>query len=68
MVWCLSCNAEVTAEVDDTRGFTCCTQCGVVLDETAFKVRLKVVQAVGELLRADPHSALSEASSGGIAS
>ena len=36
MVWCLSCNAEVTAEVDDTRGFTCCTQCGVVLDETAF--------------------------------
>eukprot|EP00793_Prasinoderma_coloniale_P000138 PRCOL_00005646-RA len=36
MVWCTTCNADMAAEVDDTRGFTCCTGCGRVLDETAF--------------------------------
>ncbi|KXZ48221.1 BFR protein [Gonium pectorale] len=36
MVWCATCAAEVEVEVDDANGFSCCVQCGRVVEDTAF--------------------------------
>jgi transcription factor IIIB subunit 2 len=36
MVYCNYCEVEVEVEVDDANGFSCCVQCGRVLEDTAF--------------------------------
>jgi len=34
--WCETCKEEVEAETNDSNGFTCCTQCGKILDDNVF--------------------------------
>ncbi|KAL4428055.1 hypothetical protein ABPG75_002144 [Micractinium tetrahymenae] len=36
MVYCGYCQDDVDVEVDDANGFSCCVQCGRVLEDTAF--------------------------------
>ncbi|GLI62861.1 Transcription initiation factor TFIIIB Brf1 subunit [Volvox africanus] len=36
MVWCSQCQADVEVEADDAKGFSCCMQCGRVVEDTAF--------------------------------
>nr|BCL66138.1 Transcription initiation factor TFIIIB Brf1 subunit [Volvox africanus] len=36
MVWCSQCQADVEVEADDAKGFSCCVQCGRVVEDTAF--------------------------------
>nr|BCL66206.1 Transcription initiation factor TFIIIB Brf1 subunit [Volvox reticuliferus]BCL66274.1 Transcription initiation factor TFIIIB Brf1 subunit [Volvox reticuliferus] len=36
MVWCSQCQAEVEVEADEAKGFSCCVQCGRVVEDTAF--------------------------------
>ncbi|KAL4445344.1 hypothetical protein ABPG77_011169 [Micractinium sp. CCAP 211/92] len=36
MVFCGYCQDDVDVEVDDANGFSCCVQCGRVLEDTAF--------------------------------
>mmetsp|Transcript_2661 Transcript_2661/g.6272 ORF Transcript_2661/g.6272 Transcript_2661/m.6272 type:complete len:605 (+) Transcript_2661:254-2068(+) len=35
-MWCAFCKCQVEAEVDEANGFTCCTTCGRVLDDSVF--------------------------------
>ena len=34
--WCETCKEEVDAETNESNGFTCCTQCGKILDDNVF--------------------------------
>ncbi|GJP74751.1 hypothetical protein CLOP_g5291 [Closterium sp. NIES-67] len=36
MVWCSYCGRDQQAEVDEANGFSCCTGCGRVLDDTVY--------------------------------
>lgn len=36
MVWCHGCCSDVDTEANEADGFTCCTQCGAVLDDVVF--------------------------------
>ncbi|GLC54447.1 hypothetical protein PLESTB_000864600 [Pleodorina starrii] len=36
MVWCNQCQAEVELEADEANGFSCCVQCGRVVEDSAF--------------------------------
>jgi transcription factor IIIB subunit 2 len=35
-MWCTNCRENVEAEVDEANGFTCCQNCGKVLDDSVF--------------------------------
>lgn len=36
MVYCQTCDAEVEVDADESHGFSCCVQCGRVVDDHAF--------------------------------
>nr|ADI46953.1 BFR1m [Volvox carteri f. nagariensis] len=53
MVWCSQCQAEVELEADEANGFSCCVQCGRVLEDTAFSTDVmftKGADGAGELV------------------
>ncbi|KAL4858728.1 Transcription factor IIIB subunit [Chlorella vulgaris] len=47
MVYCTACACEVDAEVDDANGFSCCVQCGRVLEDTAFSADITFAKDAG---------------------
>ncbi|EFN55262.1 hypothetical protein CHLNCDRAFT_57908 [Chlorella variabilis] len=47
MVYCNYCACEVDVEVDDANGFSCCVQCGRVLEDTAFSADITFQKDAG---------------------
>jgi transcription factor IIIB subunit 2 len=35
-MWCATCAAEVEVDTDESHGFSCCLQCGRVVEDIAF--------------------------------
>eukprot|EP00897_Mesotaenium_endlicherianum_P003478 jgi/Mesen1/3158/ME000184S02223 len=53
MVWCGYCGRDQPAEVDETNGFTCCTGCGRVLDDTVYSTDVTFSKGAGGVSQAD---------------
>lgn len=51
MVWCNYCSQDQVADVDETNGFTCCTGCGQVLEDTAYSTDPTFTKGAGGQVR-----------------
>ncbi|GAQ82537.1 Transcription initiation factor TFIIIB Brf1 subunit [Klebsormidium nitens] len=60
MVWCNYCAQDQVTELDETNGFTCCTGCGQVLEDTVYSTDPTFSKGAGGQSQVDGNFVASE--------